>query len=254
MLDKHSLKSASEGDLLAISKLIGQSLKNNSVSVTAEMQYGVTLWLKLKSEDNLDPQTCLQAVIEVLNQIKPAKVNSARITQVSITEKNVKSWDKFIAFKNGTFVDNTKASEQLGYFFLGGIILVFAIPVFYSLGSTLFGNKTVPVVVATSPAMPSQLEQEASAALEQEASAAIDSKTKTILENITKAYGFSRFIDTWGMGTQGLFLPEDAWKKLSESDKNTLIQYSKNKKFRGIVVGKLLSKNNISIDDTVWGE
>lgn len=55
------------------------------------------------------------------------------------------------------------------------------------------------------------------------------------------------------MGTQGLFLPEEAWSNLSPSQKQVLIDYAEFKNFKGIVVGKLLGPNNIALDRTVWG-
>jgi GUN4-like/Caspase domain len=81
-----------------------------------------------------------------------------------------------------------------------------------------------------------------------------DQAAQLILKDITQKYGFSRFVDTWGMGTQGLFLPEDAWKDLSYSQQKTLIDYVQSKKFKAIVIGKQLAPNNISLDCTVWGD
>jgi uncharacterized caspase-like protein len=81
-----------------------------------------------------------------------------------------------------------------------------------------------------------------------------DQAAQLILKDITQKYGFSRFFDTWGVGTQGLFLPEDAWKDLSYSQQKTLIDYVQSKKFKAIVIGNQLAPNNISLDRTVWGD
>jgi hypothetical protein len=69
---------------------------------------------------------------------------------------------------------------------------------------------------------------------------------------VTEKYGYSRFIDTWGMGTQGLFWPEDAWNDLSSDKKQVMVEYAQYCGLKAIVVGKQLSQNNISLDRTVW--
>jgi hypothetical protein len=75
-----------------------------------------------------------------------------------------------------------------------------------------------------------------------------------VLEKITAKYGFSRFVDTWGMGTKGLFLPYPAWLELPENEKQILINYAQSQGFRGIIVGEQKSTNNIYLDKAVWGE
>ncbi len=70
---------------------------------------------------------------------------------------------------------------------------------------------------------------------------------------IEQKYNFSRFIDIWGMGTQGLFLPEEAWDNLSSDQKEILIRYAQSEKLRAIIVGKQKEPNNIFLDRTVWG-
>jgi hypothetical protein len=80
-----------------------------------------------------------------------------------------------------------------------------------------------------------------------------DQAAQSILKDITQKYGFSRFVDTWGMGKQGLFLPEEAWGNLSPSEQKILIDYAQSKQLTAIVVGKQLAPNNISLDRTVWG-
>lgn len=75
---------------------------------------------------------------------------------------------------------------------------------------------------------------------------------KAILNQIESQYGFSRFIDTWGMGTYGLYIPEEAWYGLSPSQQQTLIDYAQSNSFEAILVGRLKGSNNMSIDRTVW--
>jgi len=77
---------------------------------------------------------------------------------------------------------------------------------------------------------------------------------KQILDEIKRKYNYSRFIDTWGNGTQGLFLPDEAWNNLSPSQKQVLIDLARTQNLRGIVVGRLLGVDNIALDRTVWGE
>lgn len=102
------------------------------------------------------------------------------------------------------------------------------------------GNQTeskASPVLATSPSPPDTLEQRA----------------QDILNQVTQNYGFSRFIDTWGTGAQGLFLPEKAWNNLSTEEQTTLIDYVQSKGVKAIVVGRQKSKDVISVDRTVWG-
>lgn len=80
------------------------------------------------------------------------------------------------------------------------------------------------------------------------------SEANIILRKITAKYGFSRFVDTWGMGTQGLFLPDSAWLELSDNEKQILINYAQSQRFRGIIVGEQKSANNILLDKAVWGQ
>lgn len=75
---------------------------------------------------------------------------------------------------------------------------------------------------------------------------------QAVFDRVTEKYGYSRFIDTWGMGTQGLFLPEDAWNDLSSDKKQVMVEYAQYCGLKAIVVGKQLSQNNISLDRTVW--
>lgn len=77
---------------------------------------------------------------------------------------------------------------------------------------------------------------------------------KELLSKIEQEYNYSRFIDTWGNGTQGLFLPEKAWANLSPEQKQILIDYAKFKSFKAIIVGEQKGKDNISLDRTVWGD
>ncbi len=74
---------------------------------------------------------------------------------------------------------------------------------------------------------------------------------QAVLNEVAQKYRFSRFIDTWGAG-KGLFLPEDAWSNLSSSDQQTLVKYAESQRLTGILVGKQLAENNISVDRTVW--
>jgi hypothetical protein len=107
------LKSAKEGDLCAISSLVSQSLKDEQVTVEAQMQFGVTLWLKLKAPTKLNQEACLQTVLKTLNLIKVDKIKSVRVTELSQTSKGKQLWNKYLSLKKGEFVDNTKAINQL---------------------------------------------------------------------------------------------------------------------------------------------
>jgi hypothetical protein len=81
----------------------------------------------------------------------------------------------------------------------------------------------------------------------------LEQEVQSILVQIQQKYNFSRFIETWGVGTQGLYLPEEAWNQLSLEQRQVLIDYAQSKNLRGIVVGRQLGPNNIALDRTVWG-
>lgn len=81
----------------------------------------------------------------------------------------------------------------------------------------------------------------------------LEQEAQDLLAQVEQEYNFSRFVDTWGMGTQGLFLPEEAWNSFSSDQQKVLIGYAESRGFKAIIVGKLLGPNNIALDKTVWG-
>lgn len=99
-------EAAQKGDLQAISSLIGRAITPRNIPVEAEIQYGVNLWLKIYPVATMQPQSCIQAVIRVLNDIQPDKVRSVTISEIA-SDKKTQVWNKFLALKNGKFVDNT---------------------------------------------------------------------------------------------------------------------------------------------------
>ncbi len=128
---------AKNGDLNAIAILIQKSLAAYEVHVDAEIQYGVMLWLKLKSDKTLDSQTCLNIVSRILNNIQPDKIVSARISQINSKNPKQQAWNKYLAFKEGQFIDNTKAVNQMtGAFCAAVVIVLIFISVMYKPTST----------------------------------------------------------------------------------------------------------------------
>jgi hypothetical protein len=99
-------EAAQKGDLQAISSLIGRAIAPRNIAVEATMQHGVTLWLKIYPLATMQPQSCIRAVISVLNDIQPDKVRSVRVSEIS-PDKKMQVWNRFLALKNGKFVDNT---------------------------------------------------------------------------------------------------------------------------------------------------
>ncbi len=82
------------------------------------------LWLKLKSDRTLDSQTCLNVVSRILNKIKPDKIISARISQINSKNPKQQAWNKYLAFKEGQFVDNTKVVYQITGAFCAAVVVV----------------------------------------------------------------------------------------------------------------------------------
>jgi len=108
-------ESAQKGDLSAIASVIQRAFTNQKVQVDAEMQYGVTLWLKLKSDKTLDSQSCLNAIRKTLDNIKPEKVNVVRVSETSPKNPKQQVWNKYLGIKQGKFVDNTKQTNQISF-------------------------------------------------------------------------------------------------------------------------------------------
>ncbi|PSB50770.1 hypothetical protein C7B67_13385, partial [filamentous cyanobacterium Phorm 6] len=128
---------ARNGDLGAIAILIQQALAVYEVHVDAEIQYGVMLWLKLKSDITLDSQTCLNEVLRILNNIHLEKFVSARISQINSKNPKQQVWNKYLVFKEGQFIDNTKAVNQMtGAFCAAVVVLLLFVSVMYKPTST----------------------------------------------------------------------------------------------------------------------
>ncbi|MEG4856087.1 hypothetical protein QUB75_01075 [Microcoleus sp. K1-B6] len=141
---------AKNGDLNAIAILIQKSLAAYEVHVDAEIQYGVMLWLKLKSDKTLDSQACLNRVSRILNNIQPDKIVSARISQINSKNPKQQAWNKYLAFKEGQFIDNTKAVNQMtGAFCAAVVIVLIFISVMYKPTST---TSSSPASSSSTPA------------------------------------------------------------------------------------------------------
>jgi hypothetical protein len=108
-------EAAKRGGLSAISSLVQKAFTTCEVYVDAEMQFGVTLWLKLKSDENLDSQVCLNVIATTLDSLKLEKITSVRISETSSQNSKQQVWNKYLALKQGKFVDNTKTVNQTAY-------------------------------------------------------------------------------------------------------------------------------------------
>jgi hypothetical protein len=119
---------AKNGDLFAIASLVQQAF-TTEIQVDAKMQLGVTLWLKLKASKGLDSQNCSRVISRVLNEIKPEKITSVRISQTSLKIPQQQNWNRFLVFRQGSFVDNTESSNRIANALYGvaGILFLFAI-------------------------------------------------------------------------------------------------------------------------------
>jgi hypothetical protein len=113
-------EAARQGDLQAISTLVGRAFLSRNVTVEAEMQHG-TLCLKIHPLSTLTPKHCTQTIIKVLNEIQPSKINSIQISEVGKDEKAL-IWTRFLTLKNSKFVDNTTSIKvSLGVF---GVLII----------------------------------------------------------------------------------------------------------------------------------
>ncbi len=110
MMSEPSLREAArQGDLQAISALVGQAFLSRNVTVEAEMQHGI-LCLKIHPLVTLKPQACTQTIIKVLNEIQPSKISSVQISETG-KDKKALTWTRFLALKGEKFVDNTTSTK-----------------------------------------------------------------------------------------------------------------------------------------------
>lgn len=222
-------ESARKGDLSAIASVIQQAFTNHKVHVDAEMQFGVTLQLKLKSDKPLDSQSCLNVICKTLDNIKPEKVKTVRVSETSSKSPKLQVWNKHLGIKQGKFADNTKQTNRMSFAVCALVI-----------SGLLYAGVTQKPAPSTSPTAVQAVNP--------------DQEAQAILRQVTQKYSYSRFIETWGKGTQGLYLPEEAWNELASSQRNTLINYAQSKQLKAIIIGKQLAPNNIALDRTVWGD
>jgi len=143
MSPDNSLDAAKSGDLSAISSLIQQAFAPQEICIDVEMQFGVVLWLQLKSDKSLDSQNCLNVISRTLDSIRPEKIASVRISETSPKDPKQQVWNKYLILKQGKFVDNTTANNIMACALAGVVALgmVFA-SVMYKPTSTTFSSTT----------------------------------------------------------------------------------------------------------------
>lgn len=116
MSDSSIQEAAKQGDINAISSLVSSGFKSKNITVKAEVQHNITLWLKLYSSTTINPQAATQIVIKMLNELRLSKVLSVRISGLSSTNKNKQLWSKYLSInKEGQCVDFTQAANLISY-------------------------------------------------------------------------------------------------------------------------------------------
>ena len=119
------------------------------------MQHGVTLWLKIYPLATMQPQSCIQAVTGILNDIQPDKVRSVRVSEIA-SDKKTQVWNRFLALKNGKFVNNT-TSINIG---LGVVVvLIIGLVGYCALPKQPTTSRTATSTAPTSGQEQSQLQQ-----------------------------------------------------------------------------------------------
>ena len=105
--------------------MVKKSFDNDKLLIESQMQFGVTLWLRLKSTEDLNADNCTQKILKVLNENKPINITSVRVSEISRIDEKKQIWDKFLHIKDGNFIDNTKASLQIVYGLMAILIFGF---------------------------------------------------------------------------------------------------------------------------------
>ena len=111
--DQSNSEKIRNGSVKGIVLLVKNALDKDKVLVESQMQFGLTLWLRLKSTEDLNADDCIRKILKVLNENKPTNITSVRVSEISRTDEKKQIWDKFIYNKDGSFVDGTKASLQI---------------------------------------------------------------------------------------------------------------------------------------------
>jgi hypothetical protein len=234
-------EAARKGDLSAIADLVKQEFTSHEVHVKAEMLLGKILWIKLNDSkcNAFSSRNSINIVAKALDGIKPERITAVRVSGISPQNSSQQVWDKYLALQQDRFIDRTKETNLI-------VIILFGLVVFGVLRNTMW--KPNPTSTASStPVVTIHSTAPVQATIS-------DQEVQSILSEITQKYGFSHFVDTWGLGTKGLFLPETAWNQLSPSQRNVLINYAQSKNFKAIIIGAQLAPNNIALDRTVWGD
>ncbi len=158
------LEAAKGGDLLAISNLVQQAFTPQEVCIDAEMQLGITLWLKLKSDKSLDSQNCLNVILKTLDSIQLKRIVSVRISETSPEDPKKQVWNNYWAFKQEKFVDNTVATEQMtkvviqmAAAFVGLVTLMLVFAPFIPTSTTSVTSKPTSTASTSSPSTGSRI-------------------------------------------------------------------------------------------------
>ena len=123
--DQYNSDKKYDGSIEEIVRLVKKSFDNDKLLIESQMQFGVTLWLRLKSTEDLNADNCTQKILKVLNENKPTNITSVRVSEISRTDEKKQIWDKFLHIKDGNFIDNTKASLQIVYGLMAILIFGF---------------------------------------------------------------------------------------------------------------------------------
>lgn len=139
------VKSAKQGNINAISNLVQTAFDDDNITVVANMEWFITLSLKIVSQKVLEPQVCTKKVIEILNEIQPAGITLVRVSSIATICKIKYRWNRWIDRKQGEFVDNTNNVNLLNY-----TVIAFLVP---WIGCTALTNKpsTPPPNITSQP-------------------------------------------------------------------------------------------------------
>lgn len=125
MLDKKRQEEiAKEGNIDAISNLIAEKLTNKNVTVEAQIQYGVTLWLKIYSPTPITFSTeiFVSDIIDLLNEIQPNKIVSIHISLMSLADNNKLIKERYLTLKEGKYIENTTTINTTTFLVLAIIV------------------------------------------------------------------------------------------------------------------------------------
>ncbi len=124
MSDKNLQETSKKENINVISSLINREAAQYNLTVEAQIQYGINLWLKIYSPTPtaLNAEPGVQFILELLNIIKPKKILSLHVSIIASGDRNKRIKDRYFTFKEGRLIETTNTINSITFLILALII------------------------------------------------------------------------------------------------------------------------------------